>query len=398
MGASVCRYEYTRGKMFIGQMHMLERQIQVRSIKLTLTGECRVKWKVDSGGDDEKTYKSHEVYFVRHIFLYGQENSQQDVSITPGLYNSPFQYQLPTAIPSKFVSKYGTVSYTIAVSVESSGVFASDEANTFVMDVYNPTSPPAPLRPIRLFGEGEDTGCFGGLEMIKFELTTDKNYYSPGESILVDGYVMNGSSVATEKVRMSLVQHLTVYGRRSDFSFTSSGNLKSKEKKYLVAQWDCENVRPRGTVNLVNRRSIAIPGIPESDLKHCQSIDVKYSLQFEVLLSGWCSMTIISNPVAIFIGNNQQPQHQSGVTPSAPAADAYTLHDQGDMSSAAPGYETLSPPGPKEPPPPNYDDAIKYGSAVTTSNADSKPSAPPSADTPNMGTYYDWSQSAFTYK
>uniref|UniRef100_H2YGF6 Uncharacterized protein n=1 Tax=Ciona savignyi TaxID=51511 RepID=H2YGF6_CIOSA len=131
---------------------------------------------------------------------------------------------------------HGNIWYIIQVTHLLGGSFQSPQSVSvpFVVDdvvdiTANPNTAAAFYRPLQIQGEQEDDcGCCCA-SSAKFDLTTDKGGYVPGDKIIINGYIDNGCDEPLEYT-VGLIQRAICYGKRSDFSWTSSGNMKQKAK------------------------------------------------------------------------------------------------------------------------------------------------------------------------
>nr|XP_026690174.1 uncharacterized protein LOC100182640 [Ciona intestinalis] len=190
---------------------------------------------------------------------------------------------------------------------------------------------------------------------------------------------------------MKLKQNVTCFGKRSDFSWTSSGNTKQKEKEFTVAKWKSEPISSNQRRTLRNEATLTIPDVVATGLKYCNIIDVTYTLQVYVFIC-LCGATMNLQPMTVTIGSKMSDETEQTQIQAQPTAPQYEFSAYLPPTTSVPASQPSDIVGVSlgpgkvnyEPPPPSYGEAM----AKDTYN----PSAPPA---PTQ--YYDWSQSAFTY-
>ncbi|XP_078484314.1 arrestin domain-containing protein 3 [Ciona intestinalis] len=400
--------KYKTGDVVSGNasIEVLENPTKVLWLKVQMIGFCKVKWTKGSG-DDEKTYKGREEYFVKDSFIWGGE-SQPETSISTGNHLKPFSFTIPHNCPSSFMSRYGDIFYGVQVVYLKPGLLSTEEITALPFMLQNPvdlTSEPRAAHFFIMFatilqsffdrykvqGEQEDSCCCCSKSSAKFDLTTDKAGYVPGDKVIFNGFIDNGSAEPM-KYTMILIQNVTCFGKRSDFSLTSSGNTKQKEKEFSVAKWKSEPIPSNQRKTLRNEATLTIPDVVATGLYYCNIIDVAYTLQVRCTLPGLCGASMDLQPMTVTIGSKISDETEQTYIQAQPTAPQYEFSAYLRPTTSVPASQpsdivgvTLEPAKVNyEPPPPSYGEVM--------SKDKSNPSGPPA---PTQ--YYDWSQSAFTY-
>lgn len=312
-----------------------------------------------------------------------------ETSITAGNYIVPFTFTLPFNIPPTYQGKYGNVIYSANICLKETGIFSSTKSYTVPFVVSNPTTN-IEQRPLRLAAETDKYGCCDNNRgNFKIDVNTDFSAYFPGQPVLINGFAINENPEdTTMRVNMSLVLNETFYGRRTHA-------LKSKTKRHKIVDWD--GVRPAASrIDFTNQRTFDIPDVQESDMRHCQFIDTCYTLEFSMELPGACSGALETGSPVIILGRMSNPPTQTAV-PSAPVDLSISNVDRIGLPPTGPPVIPL----PMPEAPPSYFEATKKDSDFLSMPAAVQSTGVPAANQsqsgPNQTSYYDWSQSAFTY-
>ena len=72
--------------------------ITCKKISLEFKGKSHVSWTTGSG-DDKKTHWNTEEYFKNSITLLPPLPADEKITLNPGEFNYPFQFQLPNNLP-----------------------------------------------------------------------------------------------------------------------------------------------------------------------------------------------------------------------------------------------------------------------------------------------------------
>nr|CAB3223212.1 arrestin domain-containing protein 3-like [Phallusia mammillata] len=391
------RDTFQPGKFVEGNVLIkITKAVKICKIIIRMVGKCKTKWKTGSG-DNEKSYKGKELYCNLDTVLWGSD--QQETQMAAGDFSKPFRFRLPRDCPSTFSTKHGDVWYVLEVVCTFPGIMSVDQEHTLPIRVYDnvnlsadPQTAELVCRPLQIKDEQKEDSCCCSDVSVTTDVTLDKSAYAPGDTIILNGYIENGCS-SPMPYTIVLKQQVICYGTRSDFSFTSSGNLKSKEKTEEVVSWKGQKIPTRSRKVFQNEETMKIPDIVASDLRNCRLITVGYYLKIKGIMPGsCCDLTFELKKVPIVIGGRPRFQGpNSSVPPTAPPLDL-------------PSYNTLEPSAPTpgdivevkindtEPPPPSYEDSV--GNVAYTAPSQQEITRD---NVPSQTTYYDWSQSAFTY-
>ncbi|GFR81709.1 arrestin domain-containing protein 3-like [Elysia marginata] len=107
---------YIGGQTVSGKVVVkLTKATWIDSIDIKFTGRAKSKWDV-SNGDSSKQYKATEVYIdsEHHLYRCRGENDLQPA----GLHMYPFDFTLPSDVPSSFEGRRGFVRYLCVVTLD----------------------------------------------------------------------------------------------------------------------------------------------------------------------------------------------------------------------------------------------------------------------------------------
>ena len=125
---------------------------------MTIKGESKVWWSRQSGSSSS-SYRSEESYVNERVFVLGGDGESKyfffylpvldgttELEISAGDYEYPFQFQLPTDIPSSFVGRYGKIVYSVTAVVDRPWKFDHETVAFFtVVGVYDLNMDPKAL-------------------------------------------------------------------------------------------------------------------------------------------------------------------------------------------------------------------------------------------------------------
>uniref|UniRef100_H2Y4Z2 Arrestin C-terminal-like domain-containing protein n=1 Tax=Ciona savignyi TaxID=51511 RepID=H2Y4Z2_CIOSA len=210
---------------------------------------------------------------------------------------------------------------------------------------------------------------------ITAQVHIDRMGFVPGEFISINASVENGSTSKLPGTSASIIQQVI-------FKATT----KSRTLSNTVIEMNGLGMDGGKSLQWTNER-LQIPAIPPSMLQYCNIIDIQYFLQFMVVTPGTSINLRTKIPLQIGSIPLQGLTPYSVALPSAPP-----------MPGAFPTGETPAPQPPPsdfQPPPPSYMAAV--GGEVDIKDDDDNEHMMGGTTFAPQYTYYDWSQSAFTY-
>ena len=87
------------GETIVGNIIVrLDSPINCKKILLKFKGKSSVRWTTGTG-DDKKTHWNNEEYFNNSATLLAPLPADEVITLNPGDYNYPFQFQLPNNLP-----------------------------------------------------------------------------------------------------------------------------------------------------------------------------------------------------------------------------------------------------------------------------------------------------------
>lgn len=285
------------------------------------------------GKDKTQTFSATEKYVWQRIFLVGDGNSV--TILEPGTLVYPFQFVLPTNLPSSFTNRSGTIAYFLDVEVQRSTVIKILTSLPFTVNgILDLNLEPKAANPQE--GEGHKGSNYFLLRKgeMDFILTLPRSGFVPGEILDFTGEISNNSNKKILGLRACLLQKL---------SFRAQGHIK-KEKRYF-----CEVEGPgvdKGDHKIWKPQpGLKIPPVPPTRLGGtCRIINVQYFLKFQVLLSGFS--TSLKCLLPVLIGNiplrstfelfRPPGSFMSSVAPCA------SIQGEGEIGSDYPEFRALN--------------------------------------------------------
>ncbi|KAI8778690.1 arrestin domain-containing protein 2 [Biomphalaria glabrata] len=267
------QYQYQPGEIIRGKIIIkLSRPTALRSINVKAYGEGNASWKDDS--DDGEMYQAKEVY-VDAVKAVLDTTNTEPLSLDYGVHEFLFDYLLPEAIPSSYIGKYGNVTYTMKVTV--SGVKSGDtsiSSEPFLVLRRSPL-PSKSLQPLSLQTTKRMwASCTFGKLYINVSL--DKQGGVPGEDIFLKAEIKNHSRRTVTAMQASLIMDSLFKAQNHETQFRQIVSKKRDE-------FDIGYMEGRRWTYV---RLPLPPYIPETKLECCEFIDLDYSFQFRVELSG----------------------------------------------------------------------------------------------------------------
>jgi len=300
---------------------------KVRGISILFKGEAHTNWvieesKTNNEGKQENErieLTGNEEYFKIQYYLIGGQGSE--VEIPPGHHSYPFTCVLPPTLPSSFEGEFGSVRYTIKVTLDRPWKFDQETKRAFtVISPVDLSYNPRLQEPSRVTLE-KYFCCFccksGPLTCV---VSLPCTGYVPGQVIPIVAEVDNISNIEIINVHFALQKIVTYHCQ------TPRREVKKDTK--LITELKVGPVAPHGS-NTWNQPMTILP-IPPSNLTNCSLIDLDYELHIKVNVSGFHTnleakipITIGTVPLAIGPVSNV-PTLDNAVISINPPSDAFT--------------------------------------------------------------------------
>ncbi|XP_059165751.1 arrestin domain-containing protein 3-like [Physella acuta] len=350
---------YFSGDLMQGYVTIeLTESMEMRGIRLKLKGGAKVLWtesETSSDGDNSTTtthtHSASEKYFSQTILLMGilPKQGNQTVSLPVGRHTYPFQFQLPTGLPSSFEDSIGHVRYTVKSVIDKPWKFDHKTKRPFTVISILDLNLQADCSQ-KLQATKSKTLCCLCCKSRPIEATfvVERKGYVPGEAIKLYAEIFNGTNRAMSKsyINLTMVK-----------SFHATTDSKTEYKE--VARLTRPSIQPRQG-DAWSGEELVIPPLPPSFLHGCKIIDISYKLQLNVDPSG--PALDLEIPFDIIIGTIpllSVVQKYPPLPPPPPAWDKMYLWEN---TPSAPPLEHVypAPPASSVPnlPPPSYDECI----------------------------------------
>ncbi|KAK6170484.1 hypothetical protein SNE40_018868 [Patella caerulea] len=270
----------------------------VQSVCLEAIGEAKVEWMTSSDiqASDEEVFNYTTVLPIK-----GEKKIEDEGLLHPGSHYFPFEFSLPSKLPSSFKGKHGRLRYFVRMTIYSPGGPHHERTSKFaVIGSLDLNAEPDAALPVEndTFETVGSWCCISGTVTASVKL--DRKGYTIKEAIPVWAQIKNLSTRRLASTQVSLIQNITYYSYRGRFS----------ECTVLVTIHK-GSVAPRSKQTW-NRELLSIPTVPSSHLRGCKIIDVQYSLELCIKPSGLGRK--VKLPVDIIIGTVPLKDHAPHVT------------------------------------------------------------------------------------
>ncbi|XP_064605367.1 arrestin domain-containing protein 3-like [Liolophura sinensis] len=384
---------YFCGQVIEGYVSVdLREPMKMRGLRLLFEGGANVHWTeqhTTGSGKNRRTvtrhYSARESYFSQILVLYGKApGAGGDNPVHPaGQHMYPFRLQLPYGIPSSFETTVGRVRYTISGVIDKPWKFDHKTKAAFtVINLLDLNREPLALSVPQ--GQNSKTLCClccksGPIEAV---CRLERMGYVPGEAIVINAEITNGSS---RKMSCSYAELSQV------ISFHAS--TKTKSSTTVIARVNHSEIAPGGS-DVWSGDRLHIPPIPPSRLDGCSIIDITYILKFCVDPSG--PAFDLQIPLNILIGSIPHQQvverHANFGPPGGASGFAPTMNPTSPAVPPAPGATPSAPVLPPNMPPPSYAECVS-GKVNIRDEEDNEYTGGNLEYTPRY-TYYNWEDSS----
>ncbi|KAH3746680.1 arrestin domain-containing protein 3-like [Dreissena polymorpha] len=282
--------KYVTGQTVRGKLVLvLRRSMKIQGIEIKVKGRCMAEWReIDPNTGEERQLYEQEDYINQKIPILGKELNQSVVNgsdVTPhvefidsGTHVHSFEFDLADDIPSSFEGIHGYVRYWIKAKIV--GVWGlldqSGKVEFPVERQLDLNRIPGAMEP----AEDEDScvmcGCCLNQGSISAFMRINRRGFTPGQSIVCDAEVFNGSDVTILSSKIKLYKIIT-YGDSPMESIT-------REKVTI-----CEIIRGKvksGRRELYEQEYLVLPtSLHVTSLPGCSLIDVDYVVELKVTSS-----------------------------------------------------------------------------------------------------------------
>lgn len=242
--------------------------IACRKITIILKGMAKVRWS-ESQGKSSRVYSSYEQYFRHQIIAWSGEGSGNTMG--PGDKIFPFSYVLPQGIPPSFASPFGGVIYQVKAVAEVPWGFNQKRKVFFSVNVVHDLNDAPPATEKMSLEKSKSVMFAKGA--INLSMSAERTGYVPGESIVVNGEVVNHSKSTIKYTEIKLLQIIMYL-------------TKEKRKNiYRTVQRVYHPELAGGGQDVWSSVPLQVPAVPPTFLDYCSIITIHYFLQMKAKLS-----------------------------------------------------------------------------------------------------------------
>lgn len=325
------QYQYEPGEALRGKVLLkLKEAIDLQAITIQIKGEASVSWEDET----DRPFRADETYVAASIDLV--DAGESAIKLEKGQYSYPLEYSLPDNLPSSFIGKFGSITYVVKATLK--------EDKRFGLSTTITSEPFLVLRKLdiskdqKLMMKREEKieerfyGTFICLSgKVQAEIGVNKVGHLPGEDMLLDAEVINGSPRTATAVQAALIMQSTFHARNQ-----TRRNVQIVNKKRDEYEMSWGDGRRWKKVRLT-----IPPYIPESRLDGCDIIDISYELEFKIEMAKKKEMRV-TIPITIGTydgslegsggpGGHRRRFLKHGENPGDQNGDADQGSDQGDQ-------------------------------------------------------------------
>ncbi|WAR00287.1 ARRD3-like protein [Mya arenaria] len=278
--------------------------VHLAEIELLFNGFADVCWTETYTTHDNQqrsvTHCSHEDYFEQRFPLYGKEETGEEVSVmAPNVYTFPFTTTIPFNVPSSYEDQTGQVRYMFNANVDRPWAFDMHAHHKItVMDILDLNTLP--------YLEVLCCLCCAS-DPISAHVRLERQGYVAGEEVQFWAEINNQSNRTMTCSKGSLIKSVTYHASSA-----------TRTAKTVLCKLRHGKIEGGGTDTFVGER-LHIPAVPQSFLRGCGIIDIRYYVNIRVVPFG--IGVDLNVPIEIVIGSvplrNIAQQHGFAL-PSAP--------------------------------------------------------------------------------
>lgn len=286
----------------------LKEPIETRGLRIKCVGKEFCSWE-EERKNYTKVYDNSVSLFKEVECLFGTlpDEDGPKVFLPVGKTTYPFEFLLPSQLPSSFEGKHGHIRYKLRAIIDQSWKFDHRTIRPFVINEIIDTNKPDFWREVTGSEEKNVGCCCWKAGLVEVTAKVERGCYCPGETIFLTAQFQN-KTTRNVNIKAKVVQEIeyTSSGKRIKWSFkTLEKTEKEKVRRGGVAEW--------------NNKPIMLPPMPPTIMGEC--VEVTYHVAVEVEVPcGWNLTAVI--PIVIgtvpFRAYAIEPPQQDSGAPDLP--------------------------------------------------------------------------------
>lgn len=282
------QYQYTPGEIINGKVSLeISLRASIRRISINIRGEGVVAWEDQTYG----SFKASEEY-INHTHVVEESTRPDPIILDKGHHDFGFEYRLPENLPSSFIGKFGSVTYVFkatAIGDRPGDTNIISEPFLILRDL------PLPERCRHGASASVEKRIWKKLSSGKIKLSANVNRMggTQGEDLFINAEVANKSPARVTAMQTAIIMNTLYHAQNRDIPFRQIVNKRRDE--YELTRGDGRRWQ--------NVRLSIPPYIPETRLEYCDIIEVSYTLQFRIEISGGKEMKI---EFPFFVGSTKE--------------------------------------------------------------------------------------------
>lgn len=262
--------------------YSLKNLTEFTSATIELKGKGKCSWSESDSDNNSTSYYGKEtyVYMVRNI-LHEKNNK-----IPAGVYEVPFEFVLPTGLPSWYKDHSNKISYRLIARFSKPGFFGNKKKIDTAIRVYGDLEPCSP-EPI-IFGLTKKSLMSSGTIIMKAEII--KTLLVAGEPINLECSIVNNTSIPVTGIRLKLFSELT---------YTTTNGKRTQRRRNSVKGSDNERLGPK--TESVDKIPCTVRTSPDLySIQNSKIVKREYKLQVTIIVPFPHRNESVEIPVVIF--------------------------------------------------------------------------------------------------
>lgn len=223
------QYQYEPGESLTGKIVLqLGEDVSVKAIKVQIRGEAMVS--LDDGKTNDPITAS-EIYVDETVSVLEEASS---TSLQKGAHSFPFEYSLPTSLPSSFIGKHGNITYVVKGTLKQGyenqvGIGSTITSEPFLVrrrqdlrahpELFRPSS-------ARLMKSSKCSFLFCTNRQLEAEFTVAKTGLLPSDDIIINAHICNNYPQSIISTQAILILNSTFHARNQMRQHTLEINKK----------------------------------------------------------------------------------------------------------------------------------------------------------------------------
>ncbi|XP_047991726.1 arrestin domain-containing protein 17-like [Leguminivora glycinivorella] len=257
--------------------YAIDEPTEYQTAVLSFVGTAKCSWtQYDLVGKSTYTYIGHDEFLTLHTNIL-KKRPEQTITLDVGTYEFPFEFLLPTEIPSSFEDGYGDIKYHVRVKFMKPSLFSLTKKYEREITVYGNVNPVTGNESRSYELQKKLFKWFSSIEpIISLKARITKSFLTPGENAHVDVSVVNETDTEISNITTELSCRTTYTGQR--FFSTNSKVVEETIR-------GCTGITPSIPAYKTQKFSCIVPTLPHLySIQHSKIINKEYFIKVNINL------------------------------------------------------------------------------------------------------------------